>query len=149
LETLLEGKDRMARNYPVELKRRLPASDGRLTNLTKMLLNVAPGSRIDDDENFTLVVAGKNADDEAKKEDDNNDAADNISEDHYIPPHYQENYEQAYRKCQDRPGGAFLFCPVCFLCCNFCVLDDVLMYPNNTAADSLDARPLLIRQSTS
>jgi len=98
LETLLEGKDRMAKNYPDRDRQRI--SDGQVTNLTKMLLNVAPGSNIDD-----YFCAGNDDVVESKKEAED----DHDGKRHYIPPHYQENYQNAYRKCQDRPGGEFFF----------------------------------------
>jgi len=80
LETLLEGRERMLRNYKPAKK-----TTG-LTNLTTMLMNEAPGH------SHALLVEDK----EAKNEDAS-----------HIPPHYQENYELAYRKCQDRPGGTY------------------------------------------
>jgi len=76
LERLLTSRERLAQNYqPVARK-------SELTSLTKMLLNVAP-----DPVKLELV------DDESQQKK------------RYIPPHYEENYLSAYRKCQDRPGG--------------------------------------------
>lgn len=83
MELLLEGRERMKQNYPEEKR-----TEG-LTNLAKMLLNEAPGFKLGE-----LVNEGS----DSKKADTN---------ERNVPPFYQINYEKAYRKCQDRPGGKF------------------------------------------
>ncbi|EEC49682.1 predicted protein [Phaeodactylum tricornutum CCAP 1055/1] len=86
LERLLEGRERMVRNYPD------PPTTEKLTSLTKMLSNVAP-QRLDG----LSELANESVTEEKKRE---------IRR--YFPPHYEENYVDAYRKCQERPGGAVL-----------------------------------------
>ena len=81
-EQLLEGRKRMLQNYPPETLTTEP------TNLTKMLLSDAP----DGIGEVADLVAGKKTKNAQKKE-------------RYIPPYYEENYLEAYRRCQDRPGG--------------------------------------------
>jgi hypothetical protein len=83
LERLLEGRERMVRNYPD------PPTTEKLTSLTKMLSNVAP-QRLDG----LSELANESVTEEKKRE---------IRR--YFPPHYEENYVDAYRKCQERPGG--------------------------------------------
>jgi len=91
LEELLEGRERMlAENCPKM------ARTEKTTNLTKMLLNVGPrksGVGDGDDD-------GGDSPNESKKIEDE----DAIRSTNY-PPFYVQNYEKAYRKCQDRPGG--------------------------------------------
>lgn len=90
LEHLLDGRERMLSNYPPE-----PVTE-EITNLTKMLLNVAPDPVMED--MGALVETTKNK--STKNE--------NGKKKRYMPPLYQENYLEAYRKCQDRPGGMFM-----------------------------------------
>jgi RimJ/RimL family protein N-acetyltransferase len=86
LERLLDGRERLNKNYSPE-----PTTEN-LTNLTKMLCNEAPEDQLDavpklvEDESATQV-------DEMKRT---------------FPPFYEENYVDAYRMCQDRPGGKVL-----------------------------------------
>jgi hypothetical protein len=87
LETLLEGRERLQKNYAP------PTLTDQPTNLTQMLLNVAPDPVEDDDEEDSTQEQG-----EEKKS----------HKERYVPPYYEENYSSAYRKCQDQPGGACL-----------------------------------------
>lgn len=101
LEQLLEGRERMVRRYPD------PQVTEKPTALTTMLLNEAPDAAVEvdlDDEN--------NDDSNTKRK----QAA--AVKARYIPPFYEANYIDAYRKCQDRPGGT--------LCC--VVLSSYLAY---------------------
>ena len=98
LEILLEGRQRMEQRYPQ------PPTTEKPTPLTVALLNVAPGPaappRSGDtaaaDENATPTPSSSSDKKKKKKQ----------QQQRYIPPFYEENYIQAYRKCQDRPGGA-------------------------------------------
>jgi hypothetical protein len=86
LERLLEGRERMVRNYTE------PSKTEEFTSLTTMLMNVAPKT----DELAELVS------DDDKKEKKKQEIR------RYIPPYYEENYVASYRKCQDRPGGTYV-----------------------------------------
>jgi hypothetical protein len=86
LENLLEGRERMVRNYTES-----PKTEG-FTSLTTMLMNVAPKT----DEITDLVS------DDDKKEKKKQEIR------RVIPPYYEENYVASYRKCQDRPGGMYV-----------------------------------------
>jgi hypothetical protein len=99
LEQLLEGRERMQRNYPPPP----PLTEHPTTTpLTLMLLNQAPDPIVDNadaDENsndLNLQTESKTLDSKSNKE-------------RYIPPFYQQNYTDAYRKCQDRPGGKWIY----------------------------------------
>lgn len=100
LEELLASRERMLKqNYPP------PAVTEGLTNLTSMLLNEAPrilrsSSGSGGGSGIGIGIGSDNHNKESKD-------ADNNGNNYYIPPLYQENYEHAYRKCQDRPGGAY------------------------------------------
>jgi len=92
LERLVEARDRMVKNYKQD-EEKMAVKQGDRTVLTKLLLNIAPdiakatalmGSLIDETDKCTI----KN--DELKK---------------YLPEGYEENYIDAYRLCQDKPGG--------------------------------------------
>jgi len=84
LEQLLEGRARMTQRYTAE-----PTTE-QATPLTQMLLHEAPDAPIQVDENTT-----PKSNPTTKKE-----------QERYIPPYYEANYLEAYRKCQDKPGGA-------------------------------------------
>lgn len=88
LERLLEGRERMVRQYPD------PPTTDKATHLTTMLLNDAPESPLDE---FELNENGDSANTGTTR------AA--AKKTRYIPEFYEENYIDAYRKCQDRPGG--------------------------------------------
>jgi hypothetical protein len=83
LERLLEGRERMIQNYTEP-----PKTEG-FTNLTTMLMNVAPKT-----DELAELVSKDDKKDKKKQE---------IRR--IIPPYYEENYVASYRKCQDRPGG--------------------------------------------
>jgi len=96
LERLLEAQERMLKNYPKTLSE-------EMTNLTRMLLNIAPNvskaqevvnSLVSDDEGNK---GGKEIIE--KKKEKLNDL---------IPEGYEKNYIEAYRRCQDIPGGPIL-----------------------------------------
>lgn len=78
-EQLLEGRQRMLEAYG-----KTQLTEG-FTNLTKMLLNVAP------DPVDAVETNGSSK-----------------SKSRFIPKGYEENYRDAYMKCQDRPGGPIL-----------------------------------------
>ena len=92
LEQLLDGRERMLRNYPPQ-----PLTE-EFTNLTKMLMNVAPDPVMEDMGALVETTDSKNA----KKNQ-------NGKKKRYMPPLYQENYLEAYRRCQDSPGGKFSY----------------------------------------
>mmetsp|Transcript_21316 Transcript_21316/g.61157 ORF Transcript_21316/g.61157 Transcript_21316/m.61157 type:complete len:544 (+) Transcript_21316:224-1855(+) len=146
LERLLEVREWMLKtNYPPN-DRQHGDKDGR-TNLTKMLLNVAPNvekikeihSLVNDDvddgtgkgEAGAAAVSSSSNDADEKKSKGgggffgfgggskkkvaptaaessakpmNEATKEQIRK--YIPEGYEENYVRAYRKCQDKPGGA-------------------------------------------
>lgn len=84
LERLIEARERMMReNYPEENK----MTNG-LTNLAKMLLNIAPGVKAKE-------VAELVDEDGNKRESGRSK----------IPEGYVEEYCIAYRACMDKPGG--------------------------------------------
>jgi len=89
LEQLLEGRERMAQRYQE------PPTTDKATPLTHMLLNEAPDPVAD--ENTTPTKDKKTKGGDKKKQ-------------RYIPPFYEENYIQSYRRCQDKPGGAYDGC---------------------------------------
>jgi hypothetical protein len=83
-ERLLEARERMMReNYPE------PERTSGRTNLMKMLLNLPIKIR------DTSELAN---DDAAKTKNDGS-----------IPPGYQDDYVEAYRKCQEKPGGEKIY----------------------------------------
>jgi hypothetical protein len=86
LERLLEGRERMIQNYTD------PQKTEGFTNLTTMLMNVAPQT-----DELAQLVSKDNKKDKKKQE---------IRR--IIPPYYEENYVASYRKCQDRPGGTYV-----------------------------------------
>lgn len=113
LERLLEARERMTReNYPEESEGgKIANGNGtsekqRFTNLTKMLMNVAPSlekvgevsNLVSEEEKFKSKKAEKataSANEQQKREE--------ILR--CIPEGYEENYVTAYRKCQEKPGG--------------------------------------------
>lgn len=88
LEQLLEGRERMRLRYPK------PPTTSEPTPLTKLLLTQAPDAPLDSS-------SVNDADKTSKGKTQKGEKA------RYIPPHYVENYTEAYRRCQDRPGGKF------------------------------------------
>jgi RimJ/RimL family protein N-acetyltransferase len=87
LEQLLEARLRLLKKYP-ETKH----IEGS-TELTKMLLNVAPSVTLKDGTMGKLVEEdGSKNGSKGKKT---------------IPDGYKENYVVGYRRCQDRPGGEY------------------------------------------
>lgn len=101
LERLLEAQERMLNNYPPE-----SISEG-LTNLAKMLQNIAPDVT-KAQETMTSLVEGDKTGDKQKEEMKK-----------FIPDGYEANYTKAYRKCQDKPGGMVSYdCYILlYLCC--------------------------------
>lgn len=89
LETLLEGRERLQTNYSA------PTLTDQATNLTQMLLNVAPDAVEDDNDN----------DDRSTKQHQGRNEKKSSHKERHVPPYYEENYSSAYRKCQDQPGG--------------------------------------------
>ena len=85
LETLLEGRERLQKNY------KPPTLTDQPTNLTLMLLNVAPDAVENED------------DDESAQERQGTEKK--SPKERHVPLYYEENYSSAYRKCQDQPGG--------------------------------------------
>ena len=89
LERLLDARERMLQYYPAA-----QIVTKGFSGLTMMLLN---------DHAKPLAAGGGK---EEKKE------AENATRE--FPEGYQNNYEIAYRKCQDAPGGTLLFLSVVF-----------------------------------
>ena len=102
LERLLDSQERMIQNYPAET-----LTEG-LTNLTKMLMNVAPDVRKAQETMASLVQE----EDQILKEDvvkfSKEMEAKKKEIQKFIPEGYEANYIKAYRKCQDKPGGPVL-----------------------------------------
>jgi hypothetical protein len=98
LERLLEGRERMVRNYTD------PPTTDKATSLTKMLLNEAPDSPLDSD----LLLLDENKDSGNTSTGKTKKKKDAANKTRYIPPFYEQNYIDAYRKCQERPGGTYL-----------------------------------------
>mmetsp|Transcript_6517 Transcript_6517/g.14291 ORF Transcript_6517/g.14291 Transcript_6517/m.14291 type:complete len:530 (-) Transcript_6517:63-1652(-) len=136
LERLLEASEWMMKtNYPNDDE---CATDQDFTNLTKMLLNVAPDTKkikeiralVDGDQGGDGTANANTSDgDDAQKEGGGgffgfggskkkvtaDPAKTNPNKEQTreeirkcIPEGYEENYVKAYRKCQDKPGGATL-----------------------------------------
>jgi hypothetical protein len=99
LEQLLEGRERMQRNYPPP-----PPLTEQPTPLTLMLLNQAPDPV---DDSATTADTNENSND-LNLQTESKTQNSNVNKERYIPPFYQENYTNAYRKCQDRPGGEWI-----------------------------------------
>lgn len=109
LERLLQGRERMVRNYPE------PPRTEDFTGLTTMLMNVAPNTH------EIAELVHKDSNNGKKKQEIRR----------YIPPMYEENYLHAYRKCQDRPGGkTTIFVLVWFFdcCARYAVLSCVCVF---------------------
>ena len=84
LEHLLESRDRMVKeNYPP------PQTTTEITKLMAMILNVPIRSG---------NVAELTDESEEKR----------AKQSHFIPPEYQKDYVEAYKACQDKPGGTFV-----------------------------------------
>lgn len=113
LEQLLEGRERMVRNYDNDDDHDPhgpPVVSGkpRLTKLTKMLLNEAPDSPLE--VQLELIELDENNDASNNKNKKETKGAAATKKARYIPPFYEENYIEAYRKCQERPGGMYAVC---------------------------------------
>eukprot|EP00980_Cylindrotheca_fusiformis_P009732 scaffold2149_cov187-Cylindrotheca_fusiformis.AAC.10 len=88
LERLLDARERLlAENYPNREQR-----ENRRTNLTKMLLNLPPPKDIPG------VVDDTGAKQSVNKKQDRAEEMEG----------FKENFVWAYRKCQDKPGGAVI-----------------------------------------
>ena len=94
LEQLLEGRERMLTRYAP------PATTSQPTLLTQLLLTQAPDAPLDG------ATAAVDENKPANEQWNNKKKPPSKGRSRYIPPHYVENYTQAYRRCQDRPGGA-------------------------------------------
>jgi hypothetical protein len=88
LERLLEARERLLKKYPE------PEKTDAMTPLTKMLLNIAPDIAKAKEVMDSIVVSSE--DDKKKK---------NEKLKKFIPDGYEDNYIEAYRRCQDKPGG--------------------------------------------
>jgi RimJ/RimL family protein N-acetyltransferase len=125
LEKLLDARHRMmTQNYPGRYDKDADATKGGTepTNLTRMLLNVAPkleiasqvSSLVDDKDKkknsagglLSKILGSGNS---KKQVDTDNDTKDTAgSKGHLrtnVPKGYAENYVHAYRRCQDKRGG--------------------------------------------
>mmetsp|Transcript_42181 Transcript_42181/g.61853 ORF Transcript_42181/g.61853 Transcript_42181/m.61853 type:complete len:516 (-) Transcript_42181:253-1800(-) len=116
LERLLELREwMMTNNYPGRYDQK---QNGKHTRLTQMLVNVAPSREIAKDVpdlideadkkkkgliSSLLGSGNKKATTDTKKP---KKSKEEIRK--YIPEGYEENYVHAYRRCQDKPGGAIL-----------------------------------------
>ncbi len=96
LERLLEAQARLMEKYTTQEQANKTNNSDEPTPLASMLMNVAPNvekakeymSTMVDEKDEKVLQKRK---DEAKK---------------FLPEGYEENYVKAYRKCQDKPGGA-------------------------------------------
>lgn len=88
LERLLEARERLLEKYPE------PVKTEQMTPLTKMLLNIAPDIAKAKEVMDSIVA---NSEEDKKKK--------NETLKRFIPDGYEENYMEAYRRCQDKPGG--------------------------------------------
>jgi len=89
LERLLDAQERLLEKYPQ------PLLTEKMTPLCEMLLNIAPDVAKAKEVMENLIV--ENEVDKKKKDAKLKD---------FIPEGYEDNYVQAYRRCQDKPGGA-------------------------------------------
>lgn len=120
LEQLLESRQRMARRYETTTTTTSSSSTNTLastttdawTPLTRMLLQEAPDHPLDVDESAAVVAVDENTTPASTKNTSSkgggkgdDDSKNTKAKVRYIPPFYQENYTDAYRKCQDKPGG--------------------------------------------
>jgi hypothetical protein len=88
LERLLDAQERLLDKYSQ------PLLTEKMTPLCEMLLNIAPDVAKAKEVMDNLIV--ENEVDKKKKDAKLKD---------FIPEGYEENYVQAYRRCQDKPGG--------------------------------------------
>mmetsp|Transcript_7204 Transcript_7204/g.8208 ORF Transcript_7204/g.8208 Transcript_7204/m.8208 type:complete len:506 (-) Transcript_7204:181-1698(-) len=108
LERLIESQERMIKNYPAE-----KLTEG-LTNLTKMLLNIAPDVKKATEVHAALIDEDKHKHKHTKIDDKTDvDESEQVKKrqeklQKFIPDGYEANYIKAYRKCQDKPGGPIL-----------------------------------------
>eukprot|EP00559_Dactyliosolen_fragilissimus_P002272 CAMPEP_0184859346 /NCGR_PEP_ID=MMETSP0580-20130426/4347_1 /TAXON_ID=1118495 /ORGANISM="Dactyliosolen fragilissimus" /LENGTH=555 /DNA_ID=CAMNT_0027355935 /DNA_START=195 /DNA_END=1862 /DNA_ORIENTATION=+ len=125
LERLLEARERMRKQYATSLHKRY-VEKGKLTNLAIMLMNVAPdisGAKdfmnelVDEDDPDTHNNKNNNIgnnNNNNNNKDNNNDTTTTNSAftkkelQKFLPEGYEEEYIFAYRKCQDKPGGAMI-----------------------------------------
>jgi len=115
LENLLESRHRMMKqNYPGRYEPTVPPN--QLTKLTQMLLNVAPKMEVatkisalaDDSADkkkglgvfLSKILGSKN---DSKKSDLEKSDKEQLRSN--IPQGYEENYVNAYRRCQEKRGG--------------------------------------------
>ena len=115
LESLLESRERLLRRYQQQQKQKQQSrsSSHLYTPLTRLLLQQAPDAPLEDDDDDD-VDTDENAtpnQDPSKHTNKNNSTS--SKGERYIPPMYQEHYLEAYRTCQDKPGGE------CILLCMF------------------------------
>ena len=106
LERLLESQERMLKNYPAE-----SVTEG-FTNLTRMLMNIAPDIAKAQELTATLIEEEEGNDgnnDEKNVTKGTNQMKKSREEElkKFIPDGYEANYVKAYRKCQDKPGGTY------------------------------------------
>jgi len=91
LERLLEAQQRLLEKYPI------PAKTEKMTPLCEMLVNIAPD--IAKAKEMTANLTVENEADKKIKDDKLKD---------FLPDGYEKNYVRAYRRCQDKPGGAII-----------------------------------------
>lgn len=101
LERLLEAQERLLKNYPTE-----PVTEG-FTNLTKMLMNIAPDVAKAKE---TMAALVQEEDSGNGGNDENAKSKKEAELKKLIPDGYEANYIKAYRKCQDKPGGTMPYC---------------------------------------
>ena len=115
LEQLLASREWMLqRNYE---KTTTPSSstDDEITPLTTMLLNEAPGQAPKNDASLidlitnTLTGGDNNKKNNNKSTTTSTNTTNELSQVRQsLPPDYELHYKQAYRRCQDQPGGPTL-----------------------------------------
>ena len=114
LETLLAARERLMQRYS---KTNSNNNSSPYTPLTRLLLQQAPDAPLEmvDEDNTNSTLTDENATPDPNQSPvatNNNDK--NKTNQRYIPPMYQEHYLEAYRTCQDKPGGEFVSYFVCW-----------------------------------
>jgi RimJ/RimL family protein N-acetyltransferase len=99
MERLLESREALMKNYSGSKPEGVKDESSDSTILTKVLINVAPQIT---KAHAIMISHGAPKDDESKKklEEDLNDC---------LPAGYAVNYVDAYRVCQDKPGGVYIY----------------------------------------
>jgi len=107
LERLLEARERMWKSYRNSGGVKEEEETSEFSVLSKMLMNIAPDVAKAQEKMAGLVEEDNKAKTKTSKK-KKKKKVDKLNLNQFVPVGYEQQYLEAYRKCQEQPGGATL-----------------------------------------